>query len=63
MKRVVAVVRGHPGPKNDLRYWRSRPAEERLAAMTRMTRLAWAASGRKFPERIARTVRVVPRGA
>ncbi|MBI5595586.1 MAG: hypothetical protein HY928_05790 [Elusimicrobia bacterium] len=60
MKRAVAISKGHPGPRADLDYWRGRPAEERIAAMTRMTRLAWTASGRKFPDRIARTVRIVP---
>lgn len=60
MKRVVSISKGHPGPRDDLKYWRGRPAEERIAAMTRMTRLAWAASGRKFPDHIARTARIVP---
>ncbi len=56
---MLTIATGHPGPRADLRYWLSRPAEERIAAMTRMTRLAWAAAGRKFPERIAHTVRTV----
>lgn len=60
MKRVAAIIKGHPGPEGDLNYWLSRPPEERIAAMTRMTRLAWAASGRKFPSRMVRTVRIVP---
>lgn len=60
MKRVAAIIKGHPGPEGDLSYWRSRPAEERIAAMTRMTRLAWTSAGRKFPDRMSRTVRIVP---
>ncbi|MDE2291639.1 MAG: hypothetical protein KGL53_06120 [Elusimicrobia bacterium] len=60
MKRVVSILKRHPGPEADLRFWRSRPPEERIAAMTRLTRLAWSAAGKRFPRRIARTVAITP---